>query len=142
MLIVSSKILNTLLDEFISTNKYKDNIAGRISPASLVYDYLDEFDKWWEVYKRNCGMENYGLSHYYKTMDYHFYYLHYFVNTLDRKDSYLLVIKNYDEFLSKDLDIKAQYEEKCVEKILRYYDEVAGQCYATDYKKFNILLVK
>jgi len=105
-------------------------------------DYLDEFDKWWEVYKRNCGMENYGLSHYYKTMDYHFYYLHYFVNTLDRKDSYLLVIKNYDEFLSKDLDIKAQYEEKCVEKILRYYDDVAGQCYATDYKKFNILLVK
>lgn len=40
-----SKILNALLDEFISTNKYKDNIAGRISPASLVYDYLDEFVK-------------------------------------------------------------------------------------------------
>ena len=39
------KILNALLDEFVSTNKYKNQLAGKISPATLVYDYLDEFVK-------------------------------------------------------------------------------------------------
>lgn len=47
-----SKILNILLDEFIKSSKYKENVAGRISPATLVYDYLDEFVKMCAVLNR------------------------------------------------------------------------------------------
>lgn len=47
-----SKILNVLLDDFIKSTKYKDNVAGRISPATLVYDYLDEFVKMCAVLNR------------------------------------------------------------------------------------------
>lgn len=46
------KILNVLLDDFITSPKYKDRIAGRISPATLVYDNLDEFVKLCAVLNR------------------------------------------------------------------------------------------
>jgi len=58
------------------------------------------------------------------------------------KESYLIIITNYESFLLKDLKFKEIFEEEYKNKILSWYDDlIEKQTWSGSYKPFNILIV-
>lgn len=97
-------------------------------------DYIKELEK------------KYCIEHYYKDTDHHAFYIiewdHQFDLTEYQRDSYLLIINNYNAFLSRELDVKVIFEDWYNEKILHYFDnKIVKNRLSGEYKKFNLLLV-
>lgn len=127
-------IKSSELEEY--KNKFKGSFVIEVdgSKCKTWGDYIKELDK------------KYGIDHYYKDTNHHAFYIiewdHQFDLTENQRDSYLLIINNYDAFLSKELDVKEFFEELYNEKILNYFDnEIVKKRLSGEYKKFNLLLV-
>ena len=113
-----TKILNAILDDFISTSKYKDHLAGRISPATLVYDNLEDFVKicailnrvdvlefikfhWFAIgskssQQRNRRYESYQPEHTYLISSDIFKFVMENPNVNDETKKYILTIKLFE----------------------------------------------
>lgn len=127
-------IKSSELDEY--KNKFKSSFVIEIdgNKCKKWKDYIKELEK------------KYCIEHYYKDIDHHIFYIiewdHQFDLTEHQRDSYLLIINNYSAFLSKELDVKAIFEDLYSEKILHYFDnQIVKKRLSGRYKHFNLLLV-
>lgn len=127
-------IKSSELEEY--KNKFKGSFVMEIDgdKCKTWKDYIKEIDK------------KYGVGHYYKDTDHHAFYIiewdHQFDLTEYQRDSYLLIINNYNVFLSKELDVKEIFEDLYDKRILHYFDnKIVKNRLSGDYKKFNLLLV-
>ena len=58
------------------------------------------------------------------------------------KESYLMIITNYNYFLTNDVINKELFENKYKSEVLSWYDNlIAVKLWGGEYKQFNILLV-
>lgn len=117
-------------------NKFKEAFCIEIDGKKCKKwkDYIHQLEK------------KYSVDHYYKDVKHHSFYIiewdHKFDFTNGKRNSYLLIIKDYNDFLSKELDIKAIFEDLYKEEILHYFDNLIVKCSCSgEYKPFNILLV-
>ena len=113
--------------------------------GSFIIEVDGDKCKTWKDYIKYLE-KKYDINHYFKDTDHHAFYIiewdHKFDLTENQRNSYLLIIHNYNTFLSKDLDVKEIFEDLYIEEILNYFDhKIVKNRLSGDYKQFNLLLV-
>ena len=159
-------LLGNNIYDMITNYYYRENVVEipiKVQPCSFVnkiykinsndlYKYKEQFNQSYliELDGKKCGNFKEYIFELNKLIPFEKKHLNFEMHISDmkelkrylNKDSYLMIINNYNEFLINDPINKETFEQKYKNEILSWYDNlVAIEVWGGEYKKFNLLLV-